>query len=169
MECFRCKKSDVQLEIWTRKKAPRTKLACQGCIKILSYSRRFYNKTRETRIAQTIKNHRIDKWQNALVANAKYRAKLKGMDFDLDSQFVLGLFKSQNQQCYWTGIVMSPSMIGRDPARPSLERLDTNGGYTKSNCVLACQFVNIGRGEADIGVFKNFLENNGLSKFKRTE
>lgn len=57
-------------------------------------------------------------------------------------------WEKQNGKCYWLRIDMSLEdlMISRSPFAVSVDRLDSNGHYTKDNIVLTTRFANLGRG-----------------------
>lgn len=83
--------------------------------------------------------------------NAKSRAKLYKLEFDLDKSFLLNLFHVQDNKCSLTGISFEYNItndeIHKRPFAPSLDRIDCNGGYTKNNVRLVCTIVNIALNE----------------------
>jgi hypothetical protein len=84
----------------------------------------------------------------SLLGNAKRRAKLKGLDYDLDLQWLLNLYQIQNGSCVLTGLPFSFEFnkeFKRQfmPFSPSLDRIDSSKGYTKENTRLVCTAINI--------------------------
>lgn len=73
-------------------------------------------------------------WQS-IVFRSKGRGKNKvPMDFDITIEFVWDLFLKQNRKCALTGVPIKFSARIRDRDRTaSLDRIDSNGGYTKDN------------------------------------
>lgn len=71
----------------------------------------------------------------------KARSQKKGLAFDLDLDFLTGLFDEQGGRCYYTGERM---MIAGELSLFSLsvDRKVPEKGYTKGNVVLCCNAVN---------------------------
>lgn len=61
------------------------------------------------------------------ISEIRLRARKKNFDFDLDAKFLWDLFIKQNRKCAITGIEIDLDKDG------SLDRIDSNGGYTKNN------------------------------------
>jgi hypothetical protein len=82
-------------------------------------------------------------------------------EFNIDSTFLEELFIRQSGKCYWSGIKMCKDSVGLGKLNTiSVDRIDCNIGYTKSNVVLACKFINLGRSNTDKDIFKSFLLEN---------
>ena len=81
-----------------------------------------------------------------LVRSAKRRSVKKGIAFDLDTEFVLNMFRTQGGRCAWTGRPMQFAPARADAwAAVSIDRLAVNGGYTRGNVQLVCYGVNRAR------------------------
>ena len=87
-----------------------------------------------------------------MVHGAKYRAKLKDIEFDLDNDFVKELNDKQNGKCAISGIEMDweTSDLRKGKAvklwnRASIDRIDSTKGYTKDNVQLIILIVNTGK------------------------
>ena len=79
------------------------------------------------------------------VSNAKSRAKRKGFDFGLTAGDVKALLDSQDMKCAVTGLDMvfdSSTRKKANPFRASIDRIDSNMGYTLDNIRLVCWAVN---------------------------
>jgi len=133
--------------------------------------RRFYANHRESRLEYTrqyradglatiatVKTRRLTRWWVALAGDCGRSAKRRGLEYDIDADFVLALFERQRGRCHWLGIEMVPSITARDPQRPSVDRIDCSKGYTRDNVVLACQFANMGRSNTKESRFREFLD-----------
>ncbi|KAK3253385.1 hypothetical protein CYMTET_37384 [Cymbomonas tetramitiformis] len=114
---------------------------------------------------------RIADWTAAareLFVRAKEGAKKRDIDFALPSpDFLADLAEAQKGRCAITGLRMLP----RQPAEseglpsdecwrrfaPSVDRIRSDGHYTRDNVQLTCVFVNVGKAEADDESFKRFL------------
>lgn len=75
--------------------------------------------------------------------HAKNRAKSKNMYFDLTKEFILDLWDKQKGKCALTGLDMTyDRYTGRTYTNVSIDRIDTNKGYTKDNVQLVCMAAN---------------------------
>ncbi|KAK3253387.1 hypothetical protein CYMTET_37386 [Cymbomonas tetramitiformis] len=103
-----------------------------------------------------------------LFARAKEGAKNRDIDFALPSpDFLADLAEAQKGRCAITGLRMLP----RQPAEseglpsdecwrrfaPSVDRIRSDGHYTRDNVQLTCVFANVGKAESDDDSFKRFL------------
>ena len=78
-----------------------------------------------------------------LVTLAKYRARTKGLDFELDREWAYEELKRGT--CSFSGIPFSYDRHPQHrthPWAPSIHRKDSNAGYTKSNSTLVATGVN---------------------------
>ena len=74
---------------------------------------------------------------------ARDRAKSKNMYFDLTKEFLLDLWDKQEGKCALTGLDMTyDRYTGRTYTNVSIDRIDTNKGYTKDNVQLVCMAAN---------------------------
>lgn len=105
------------------------------------------------------------------IANRKRRRTVKGMlkesldrakrslgrtrkiDCDLTFEQLQQLYTDQNGCCAVTDTPMT-SDIG-DPLCLSVDRIDSNLGYTLSNIMIVCRWVNLARGSYPLEDFKN--------------
>lgn len=81
---------------------------------------------------------------NAL-SGAKTRARKKGFEFSLTAEDLLYMMDSQDMKCAVSGIQMTLEASSRKKANPfkcSIDRIDSNLGYTKDNVRLVCWAVN---------------------------
>lgn len=107
-------------------------------------------------------------WQNVNMS-AKYGAAgarelkkttlKKSHEVLLTTEDLKDKWVEQDGKCYWLGIEMSLEdlMISRSPFAVSVDRLDSQGEYTKDNIVLTTRFANLGRGAYDAPDFKDRL------------
>lgn len=77
----------------------------------------------------------------------KARAKARWRDFELTADFIERLAKEQNYRCAITGIpfdLKSKMAEGRrNPFAPSIDRIDSRGGYVEANVRIVALAVNI--------------------------
>lgn len=79
------------------------------------------------------------------VARAKIRARQWNRSFNLDARWVRDKIAEQRCCCALTGIPFSPVRHGekRNPYAPSIDRIDSRGGYTMSNVRIVLLSVNL--------------------------
>lgn len=78
-----------------------------------------------------------------LLYNSRYRAKKAGLPHDLDLDWIME--KLEGGKCALTGLPLSydrPKYARRSPWSPSLDRIDSNLGYTRDNVQIVCTAVN---------------------------
>lgn len=93
--------------------------------------------------------------------NCKTRAKIKGFDFDIEIDDIINLYAEQNGRCAITNQEMDFKSSNRKKANPfriSIDRIDSNGGYTKNNIRLVCWSVNQMKGDKTEEEFKFWIE-----------
>lgn len=71
--------------------------------------------------------------------------KKQGHAIDFDTNYLMKLLREQKYRCYFSGVRFKLETNKRSPYKPSVDRLDPDGPYTKDNIVLSCQFINYAR------------------------
>jgi hypothetical protein len=147
----------------TRKRSPRGE----------GYQRQKYARTRESVITYVRAHYRTQRGRLlTLISAARTRATKKGLKHDLDIEWALALWAAQDGACCITGIPFELDHPVRtdskdlNPYSPSLDRIDSQGGYTKDNTRLVCTCVNLALNRFGEDVFKRMLD--GYSKKVRT-
>ena len=83
------------------------------------------------------------------IAKAKYGAKKRGLDFEIDIDKVMQIWNEQNGRCALSGVLMQASKDGKGrkgkDLNVSLDRIDQDKGYVFSprNVQLVCLRVNL--------------------------
>ncbi len=99
-----------------------------------------------------------------MVSNCKARAKKRGLEFDLDYNFIKELNEKQNGKCIYTGLDLNwtpgkgKGQRWCPPDRASMDRVDPLKGYTKDNVQLVTDFANR---------FKTFMSHEDILDFAR--
>lgn len=70
----------------------------------------------------------------------KDRARQRGVEFSLDVSDIEDLLKER--QCYYTGSTLSDSTKRFNPAKRTIDRVDSKGGYTRDNVVASTWSAN---------------------------
>ncbi len=91
------------------------------------------------------------------ISNYKSRAKSKGYAFDLDTDYLLELWKKQEGKCAYTARPMRIVNLKYDFWSPSLDRLDPLKGYTKGNVAWTLHGVNCFKQELTLEEFLQFV------------
>lgn len=85
--------------------------------------------------------------------DAQNRAKLKNQYYDIDLEFMYEMWNKQKGKCALTGIPMTVTEHGRTNTNISLDRIDSNKGYTKDNVHLICSAVNFMKSNLSLDEF----------------
>jgi hypothetical protein len=82
---------------------------------------------------------------NAAKGNSKKKSRAVnwslGRDLSDAYEWCRALFRQQGFRCAYSGIVMDVT-ARKSPLMPSLERVNSNGEYSRDNCVLICAGLN---------------------------
>ena len=81
----------------------------------------------------------------------KHRAEAQGVQFDLDADYLIQQWVTQNGLCFYTETkidfeLISSSQKTAHPQQPSLDRMDPNKGYIKGNVVWCSHRINTMKG-----------------------
>jgi hypothetical protein len=74
------------------------------------------------------------------------RAKVKNLKFNLTEEIIYDLFHRQNYKCFYTGLSISDTDF-------SIDRINSNKGYTQDNVVLCLWKINKIKNDLDIYEF----------------
>ena len=83
----------------------------------------------------------------------KKNARNKNIEIDITLKYLIELYEKQQGKCHYTGLNME-GVIGSKNSI-SVDRIDSNKGYTKDNVCLAMIKINIAKNDLDT---KEFLE-----------
>lgn len=89
-----------------------------------------------------IKKTEVDKHFAILERGAKQRAKKSGRDYTLPKSWGAGQYFRQNGCCALSGVHMRKPIDPWDPYGPSIDRIDSELGYTPENCQLVALQIN---------------------------
>jgi|DEB0MinimDraft_6_1074348.scaffolds.fasta_scaffold05570_3 hypothetical protein len=81
---------------------------------------------------------------NKLCSNCKNSAKAKGLEYALSPSFLLELLERQNWRCPMTRVYYEFDR-NRNPAQPSVDRIDNSKGYVPDNVQIVSLFYNNAR------------------------
>lgn len=172
--CIACQRSEAEVPF------PLDKNMCKECYK--TYKHNHYIKNKD-KINQQNKNYyeenktSILQYQkeyyysdngklNSIYNTAKRRAKKLGIDFDLTKEWITEQITKQDNCCALTKI---PFMIEQtknyiNPFAPSLDRINSNKGYTINNVRIVCVALNLSLNEFGEDVFTQVCQ--AYLKFK---
>jgi hypothetical protein len=83
---------------------------------------------------------RSHRWYICGETERKNRSINKGLDFELDYEWVCSQLK--NNVCPVTKLPFYLGKEPRHPMTPSIDKIDPNKGYTKKNCRVICYWYN---------------------------
>jgi hypothetical protein len=88
---------------------------------------------------------------NHLISSARRRAQKMPVAFNLTLDFLADLYGRQEGMCAVSRLRFNmkriPEALVKHPFAPSIDRIDSKGGYTQNNVRLVCVAVNFGMGE----------------------
>lgn len=93
-----------------------------------------------------------------MISGLKSGAKKRRLVFELTFEDLQQIWDNQDGKCYYTGLDMNFTYNLSLPKQMSLDRKDSNKGYTKDNCVLCCQFINYAKHDYKMEDFLEFLQ-----------
>jgi hypothetical protein len=99
----------------------------------------------------------------SVTSSARQRARLAGKDADPSLMtLALDLYRAQGGRCALSGLHFDLREVGsrkaRRPFAPSLDRIDSTGGYTRDNVRLVCQAVNFALNAFGEDVFRDIAK-----------
>lgn len=90
------------------------------------------------------------------LANAKYRAKKKGIDFDITRDYIIEVWNSQDGRCAITKEKFQLDCTDRYSTNSAhLDRIDSSKGYIKGNIQWIIGWVNIMKNNYTMEEFKD--------------
>lgn len=96
-----------------------------------------------------------------LITTSRYRCKESGLEHDIDTAYLRGLYAGQEGKCALSGL----QMIIRAPRKSdgfwmsiSLDRIDSRIGYIQGNVQLTCTGVNLMKKDMPNEMFINFCK-----------
>ena len=107
----------------------------------------------------------INKVISSRISDSKTRAKKKGLDHDIDSEYIKHLLKVSGGKCPLTGkkfIIES-----NHPDNFSVDRIDSRKGYVRDNVWLVTDWANKAKSNLSLEDFLsncNHIRNNNLYK-----
>lgn len=143
--CSKCKQDKERNEF------PKTITNKDGLSYLCTDCNRKQNKEYRTRNGGTYYSNQ-QAWRSTpegfvsnVVHGAKTRATKKKMAFDITTKDIFDMMSAQDMKCAVTGVKMTLESLNRKKANAfkcSIDRIDSNGGYTKDNIRLVCWAVN---------------------------
>ena len=83
------------------------------------------------------------------------RGRTECGDFDIDTQFIIDLSEKQNNMCVYSGRVLDWKTNSKNKA--SIDRINSEKGYTKDNVQIVCQLVNQAKSNMTHDEFITFI------------
>lgn len=154
--CGHCKEYKNILEFSLNSKR------CKACDKIYNTT---YRKNNHEKIShgKNKYSHSLEGKFTILIYAAQTRAKKKNIDFELDYDWIANQYKNQNGKCLLTNIKLvinecRNTKRSRSPFTMSIDRIDSNQGYTKNNSRLICMAMNLALNEFGEETFQQICE-----------
>jgi len=166
--CIKCGQTEEQTPF------PKDKNQCKECLK--QYKQRHYIKNKQKINAQQKEYYEINKnsvleYQkiyyhseagklNSMFNTAKKRAEKKNIEFNLTKEWISQQLEKQKYCCILTNIplIFNETENYINPYAPSLDRIDSNQGYTKDNVRIVCAAINLSLNEFGEDTFRKICE-----------
>lgn len=85
-----------------------------------------------------------------LLSGMRHRAKKRGLECTVTSDFMIDMLKEQQGRCAQTGVALEPSLGGgyarRNPYLVTVDRIDSRRGYVEDNVQLVSNMYNTCKG-----------------------
>lgn len=88
---------------------------------------------------------------HAIALSIKHRALKIGVPYNLSTEWV----EARLDRCALTGLPFNMSTGGRGPYSPSVDRINSNGGYVEDNCRVILWAVNAALGTWGLEAFES--------------
>lgn len=145
------------------------KFRCIWCRNLYDLTTRFTTKVRAENCCipckQNKRRERLQKFKaNAtlkMVLNHKLRyakntcQKMK-RDFSIDAEHLMEIYDKQKGLCYYSNLPMHDKLCS--PWTVSIDRVDSNAGYTAGNIVLCCAIINSMKLDLTVEEFKKYIK-----------
>jgi len=86
----------------------------------------------------------------------KTRCSENGWVFDLSTDFLISLWNKQDGKCFYTGDDLTLDRDRKNGSSASLDRMDSNRGYTRDNVVWTSRIANMSKGQRSVDEFLLF-------------
>jgi hypothetical protein len=136
---------------------PQRKTKCKTCV-LSTVNTRYDLMTDDEKkeYKRKLKIWRINNLIRVRVSSAKHRAIRKGLPFEITDDHIFEKLKSQEDKCY---ISKQPlSYDENDWNSLSLDRLDSNLGYTIQNTIVVTKFVNISKSNLSLDDYLKLIK-----------
>ena len=125
------------------------------------YHKEWYVKNRDKKLSKSkiYTDKFIEEFPlKSLLSSAKSGAKSRKLVFEIDYTFIQYLWEKQQGLCFYTKMPMRLTARNKNPYQVSIDRINSNIGYTKNNSVLCCQSINYMKNDYDIDVFNDLIK-----------
>lgn len=133
----------------------KNKSKCKKCI-ISESKYKIMNEDEKEKYKDTLKVWRGNNIIRVRVSGAKHRALRKGIEFNITDDDIFEKLKEQDNKCYISKVHLS--FNENDWYGMSLDRVDSNKGYTKENTIIVTKFVNTSKNTLSLDEYIKFTK-----------
>lgn len=94
--------------------------------------------------------------QDRLFERSAKSARSRGIEYNLDEDYIDELLEKQNNRCYYTGIEFDNNFEDKF-TYPTVDRIDSSKGYVKGNVCICTWYANIMKSDMTIDQFKDLI------------
>lgn len=125
---------------------------CTSAEKKISYQ----NLTNKTEYIKKQKEWRLRNFIHSQILQAKHRSIKHNREFELTDDIIIKKLEDQNHKCYISKlpIILEPE----SPYSLSIDRIDSNKGYTIDNTIIVTKFVNNCKNNLSLNDFIKYIK-----------
>ena len=127
--------------------------------------RECHNKKRTDVRDEKRKNNDLNTFLKEIIVDAQRRNKKKGKEFNISVEYLTSIYNKQNGNCYYSNRPMKYQFSKDEhsgkrihPERMSIDRINSDLGYSIGNVVLCCWISNNIKQDLNIDDFKNIIK-----------
>lgn len=151
--CYRC----VYLRGRKKKNATRRISTDQVSVRSKAQERasRYHKKRREKGLEKAYRESSVRRWLCGRTRTSKVAAKRKDKIYSVSLDFLCALYERQFGRCAISDLPMTTKF--HSPYAISIDRVDSDEGYTEGNVQLVCQAINLAKARHDNSVMVEFV------------
>lgn len=153
---FQTKEGWLSPEAYKRKIENQREYAKKNREKIKKYNENNKERIKEVRSKRYAYNREHNPLM-LLLATARNSSKRRGVEYNINIDYIKSIYEKQQGLCYYTNIKMDLTFNNKSPKQISIDRIDPSLGYIVGNIALCCLSINYCKNNFTSDVLLNFL------------
>lgn len=104
-------------------------------------------KGKKVDIDEVLESYNFDEFLDYKLTNAKFNAKQRDLEFDLEKEDLIEIYKNQRGKCIFTKTRLTFDKKSKKNSDLSIDRIDSSKGYTRTNIQLVENRVNVSKSD----------------------